>query len=105
MTSQQLAHFSRVLALLVFEPEYRQLMESAHVLRCGREGRKAGRREGGREGGWLAGGRKGEVMGFVVFLYLVFLLVSDGHEKRHERRNQESFFFVGLGVDCSDTYC
>eukprot|EP00752_Nemacystus_decipiens_P006451 g5810.t1 len=33
MTSQQLAHFSRVLALLVFEPEYRQLMESAHVLR------------------------------------------------------------------------
>lgn len=34
MSSQQLAHFSRVLALLVFEPEYRQLMESAHVLRC-----------------------------------------------------------------------
>lgn len=33
MSSQQLAHFSRVLALLVFEPEYRQLMESAHVLR------------------------------------------------------------------------
>lgn len=33
MTSLELAHFSRVLALLVFEPEYRQLMESAHVLR------------------------------------------------------------------------
>ena len=38
MTSQQLAHFSRVLALLVFEPEYRQLMESAHVLRCRADG-------------------------------------------------------------------
>lgn len=36
MTSQQLAHFSRVLALLVFEPEYRQLTENAHVLRYGR---------------------------------------------------------------------
>lgn len=41
MSSQQLAHFSRVLALLVFEPEYRQLMESAHVLRSG--GVEAGR--------------------------------------------------------------
>lgn len=40
MTSQQLAHFSRVLALLVFEPEYRQLMESAHVLRCARRRRR-----------------------------------------------------------------
>lgn len=52
MSSQQLAHFSRVLALLVFEPEYRQLMESAHVLRCGSEERKRG-------GGGRAGGRKG----------------------------------------------
>lgn len=51
MTSQQLAHFSRVLALLVFEPEYRQLMESAHVLRSGGV-------EGGRSA-WVVGGRGG----------------------------------------------
>lgn len=34
MTSRQLAHFARVLALVVFEPEFRQLMESAHVFKC-----------------------------------------------------------------------
>ncbi|CAN0353758.1 unnamed protein product, partial [Discosporangium mesarthrocarpum] len=33
LCSQQLVLFSRVLALLVFEPEYRQLMESTHMLR------------------------------------------------------------------------
>lgn len=48
MTSQQLAHFSRVLALLVFEPEYRQLMENAHVLRYGIPGAGGG---GGRGAG------------------------------------------------------
>lgn len=52
MTSQQLAHFSRVLALLVFEPEYRQLMESAHVLRYA-HGKERGGAGGGMGSQWV----------------------------------------------------
>lgn len=59
MTSQQLAHFSRVLALLVFEPEYRQLMESAHVLRYTHGEGGGGGGVGGVSGGVGAGGGVG----------------------------------------------
>lgn len=61
MTSQQLAHFSRVLALLVFEPEYRQLMESAHVLRYTKHpwaGRLEWRDRGVDRGGYLCGKKR-----------------------------------------------